>query len=308
MSVINYLGSLLPSYEASSLKDDLDANAKELTGLILPAYEALAELIAGGAIRDKAVAEHSAYFVKEMRDSELVFKNLRNPNMFEYVAETIKNIGTLTPYLRDRIDKDIGRKLITNGITFNRQTLLQFCEVIEFFSTYAKIFINYATHAELASVDESRIKVRAVGPDDIEYLQLRRHTFTVVCRILGTPVTKLAAEYGEIPDMAIDADSFKEVQSVIGSSRIDPMGFASVPFPISIVYHARMKWADYQMDRYDDTVSTAKAVEYRVLLYRKRIDTGEGDASIERLLEIQEDRLMELRRKRERLEVKYGLS
>lgn len=308
MSVKDYLGSLLPSYEAMSLKDDLDAHSKELTGLILPAYEALAELVAGGTIRDKALAEHSEYFVKEMRNSELEFKNLRDPNMFEYVSAIIKNVAALTPFLRERIEKDIGRKLVTAGITFNRQTILQMCECIEFFSNYAKIFINYATHAELMSVDDSRIKVKAIGPGDLEYLQLRKHTFTVVCRILGTPPTKLAADYGEIPDMVIDADSFKEVQSVVGSARIDPMGFATVPFPLSAIYHGRMKWADWQMDRYDDTVSTAKAVEYRVLLYRKRVDTGEGDAAIERLLEIQEDRLMELRRKRERLEVKYGLS
>ena len=111
---------------------------------------------------------------------------------------------------------------------------------------------------------------------------------------------------GKTPAIAIDPENIGELRAVFGN-RIDPVGFSNVPFPLSLWYHARLSIANYQMDNYDDTIATAKAVELRVMLYKKKLATGEGDAAIEELLSIQEKRLMELRRKQERLEKKYGL-
>lgn len=306
MGFSDYIKGLLPSYEAASLKDNLHSNVRELSEQILPAYENAIELFKEVPMKDKDVLEMSKLFVEKMEVSGLEHKSLKDVNIVEFVREVMRNIISIEGYLKERIDADCGRKVVSDGITFNHQFLLQMLESIDFFNRFSKVLINYITHKEFAAVEQSRQKVMAIGPGDEEFLQTRMFAYTVVCRILGTPLSKLRADYGETPAITVDPEAIGELRAVFGN-RIDPVGFSNVPFPLSLWYHARLTGANWQMDRYDDTVATAKAVELRVMLYKKKIATGEGDAAIEDMLSLQEQRLMELRRKQERLEKKYGL-
>lgn len=306
MAFSEYIKGLMPSYETATLKDNLHSNVKELSEQILPAYENAIELFNESPIKDKDVIEMSNLFVKKMEVSGLTHTSIKDVNMVEFIREVMRNIISIEGYLKERIDADCGRKVVTDGMTFSNQFLMQLLESIDFFNRFSKMLINYVTHKEFALVESSRQKVMAIGPGDEEYLETRMFAYTVVCRILGTPLSKLRADYGETPDIVIDTENLSELRAVFGQ-RIDPVGFSNVPFPLSIIFHSRMAIANSQMDSYDETIATAKAVELRVMLYKKKVATGEGDAAVEDLLDIQEKRLMEIRRKQERLEKKYGL-
>tara|TARA_Y100001960_G_scaffold181169_1_gene190033 strand:+ start:1722 stop:2645 length:924 start_codon:yes stop_codon:yes gene_type:complete len=306
MALSEYIKALLPSYETASLKDNLHSNVRELTEQILPAYENAIELFNEAPMKDKDVQEMSKLFIEKLKVSGLEHGSIKDVNMVEFIREVMRNIITLEGYLKERIDSDCGRKIVTDGMTFSNQFLLQLLESIDFFNRYSKVLINYITHKEFAQVENSRQKVMAIGPGDEEFLQVRMLSFTIVCRILGTPLSKLRADYSETPAIAIDSENIGELRAVFGN-RIDPVGFSNVPFPLSLIYYSRMAIANSQMDKYDDTVATAKAVELRIMLYKKKLATGEGDAAIEDLLDLQEKRLMELRRKQERAEKKHGL-
>ena len=306
MSISSYVAGLLPSYEAATLKDNLHSNVKELSEHILPAYESVIELFNEVPMKDAEIIELSKDFTEKLERTGLKHKDLKDATIVEYVREVARNIISIEGYLKERIDADCGRVVISDGITFNRQMLIQLLESVDFFNRYAKTLVNYITYRELSLVEESRQRGMGIGPDDKEYLETKLFAFTMVCRILGTPLSKLRADYNETPMMAVDPANIGELQAVFGD-RIDPMRFSDVPFPLSLFLHGGMTIANYQMDQYDDTVATAKAVELRVLLYKKKVATGEGDAAQEKLLDLQEKRLMELRRKQERLEKKYGL-
>ncbi|AWN08939.1 virion structural protein [Salmonella phage SPAsTU] len=310
MPIPNMLAMLLPSFEATNLKNQLSSNCDSIAALE-PQFTNLQELVGsvqGKPFKAKPVAELSTEMVKYLRGSGLDVKGLREPSMLEYVVATMQNVQALRPFLEQCIDRDIGKTLVTSSLTFNKQTVLQMLDMIEFFVGYAGTLINYITAEEIAAIPGSNIAVKGIGPKDLQYLQTRKTSFCIAVRVLATPIAKLKADYAEIPEAVFDEDTYNDLVQQFGSSTTDPLGMSSVPFPLSIIYRVRLNIAEWQMDRYDECVEAAKATELRILLYKKQQAAGEGDVHIEKLIEAHEKRLMELKYKRERLEKKYGLA
>lgn len=307
MNVPNFLNNILPAFEANQLKDSLDDNVKVITSILLPQYQSLQEVMADRTFHSKDAQKMSVDITAYLKDTGLIYKSYNNPSMVDYIVEVMKNIGTLGGFLSSRIDADIGKKLVTAQMSFSKTTLLQLLDIINFYAEYSGTLINWLTHEELTSLN-SDIRTKGVSPNDLQYLKMRMGTFSVANRVLGTPLSKLKAEYGEIPDAFFTEDTYFELTRSFGQDKTDPMGFASVPFPLSLIYHARLNWAERQMDQYDEVVATAKATELRIMLYRKQIAEGTGDASIEKMLEASEKKLLDLKYKRERLEKKYKLT
>ncbi|EAC0255802.1 hypothetical protein EHE49_03860 [Salmonella enterica subsp. enterica] len=309
MPIPNMLAMLLPSFEATNLKNQLSSNCDSIAALE-PQFQNLQELVGsvqGKPFKAKPVADLSTEIVKYLHSSGLEVKGLRNASMLEYVIASMQNVQALRPFLEQCIDRDIGKTLVTSSLTFNKQTVLQLLDMIEFFVGYASTLINYITAEEIAAVQDSNIAVKGIGPKDLQYLQTRKTSFCIAVRVLATPIIKLKADYAEIPEAVFDEETYSQLVQQFGSNTTDPLGMSSVPFPLSIVYRVRLNIAEWQMDRYDECVEAAKATELRILLYKKQQAAGEGDVHIEKLIEAHEKRLMELKYKRERLEKKYGL-
>jgi len=310
MPIPNMLSVLLPNFEAVNLKNQLSSNCDSIGNALLPQFENLQTLIGskqGKAFLNKDVQHLSDQFVAQMKSSRLEVSGIREASMLEYIIASFQNVLALRPFLEQCIEKDIGKTMVTTSMTFNKQTVLQLLDIIDFTVTYGGVLLNYITAEELMAVSDSNISAKGIGPNDLQYLQTRRTTFGIAVRVLATPITKLKADYAEIPEAIFDEETYEQLVQSFGSKNTDPLGMASVGFPLSIIYRVRLNWAERQMDQYDEVVAAAKATEYRILLWKKQQAEGNGDAAIERLIEVQEKRLSELKRSRERLEKKYGL-
>lgn len=307
MNFSNFLNNILPAYEGTQLKDTLDDNVKLISTTLLPQYQSLAEVMQGRTFHATDVQKMSTDITSYLKETGLEYRAYNNPSMVDYIIEVMKNISTLGGFLAGRIDADIGKKLVTSQMSFNKTTLLQLLDIINFYTEYSATLINWLTHQELTSMN-SDIKTKGVSPNDLQYLKSRMATFAVANRILGTPLSKMKAEYGDIPDAFFTEDTFYDLTRSFGPNKTDPMGFSSVPFPLSLIYHARLNIAERQMDHYDEVVAAGKATELRIMLYRKQIAEGTGDAAVEKMLEANEKKLLDLKYARERLEKKYKLT
>lgn len=310
MAIPNMLAMLLPSFEATNLKNQLSSNCDAIGEQLLPRFQSLQELVAskeGKPFKSKTVQDMSDDLVKYLRNSGLEAKGLRNPSMLEYIVASMENTLQLRSFLDQCITRDIGKALVTSSMTFNKLTVLRLLDLIDFFTGYSATLLNYVTAEEIAAVEGSNIEVKGVGPNDLQYLNTRSISYCIAVRVLATPLNKLKADYAEIPEAIFNDETYGELAQQFGSSSVDPLGMSSVPFPISLILRVRLNIAERQMDKYDECVEAAKAAELRILLYKKQVAEGKGDAHIEKLIEISEKHLMELKHKRERLEKKYGL-
>lgn len=311
MPIPNMLAVLLPSFEATNLKNSLASNCDALGETLLPQYQNLQELVGtvqGKPFNSKAVQSLSENLVRYLRETKLEVAGLRDPSLLEYIIAAMQNTLALRPFLEQCIVRDVGRQVVTASLTFNKQTLLQLLDLVDFFAGYASILLNYITAEEVGNQPGSNIAVKGIGPNDLTYLNARLVTFGIAVRVLATPANKLKADYAEIPEAVFTEETYNELVDAFGVKTTDPMGLSAVPFPLSIVYRVKLSWADHQMDKYDECVESAKAAELRILLYKKQQANGQGDAHIEKQIERHEKRLSELMRKRERLEKKYELN
>lgn len=306
----NVLSQLLPSYEAVNLRDNLNSNILTIQDKVLPAYRKMFELVGphdGKPFLDKEVANINEQFVKAVHTSGLTVKALRSPSMLDYILPVLENIVSMRGFLLEAIQRDIGKQVVTCSMSFNKATLLQLLDMISFVTSYSPVLLNYMTAAELAAVQSSNLNAGSVGPNDLTIIQQRIHAFSIACRVLGTPVNKLKADYAEIPDMLFDADNYDALVSTLGSKTVDPLMMSGAPFPMSLVFRVRLLIAEKQMDNLDEIEETIKASELRIMLYKKQQAEGKGDAYIEEIIERHEKRVTQLKRDRERAEKKYNL-
>ena len=303
MSASDYIKALLPSFESSRIKDNLTNLSQEIDQFTLPAISGLSETFPHGW---KWKNKNVAILDKSIRDAYTGKVVKRDASALELIEIAMINLQTTLPILKLHADKAFGRVVASEGLTFDKAAILQFVEVAEYFINYSRVFTNYLSAAELSELSDSR-KVEGIGPDDAEYLLASRYTFTAALAICIIPAKELKAGMVNIPASAIDASTESDIIEVVGSDKMDPFGFAVLPFPLSIIYRAQLVVADWQVDRYDRAQEEANVQQYRTILLKERMEGGDGDASTERALQDAEDRLKLTRRKIAKLEESYGI-
>lgn len=301
----SYIASLLPSFKSSKVTDNLTNLNNELSSQTMPAIDSLL-----GAFPVKYVWKNKD--VKVLNDTILrVYRGklkLRNPTAIEITKAVLVNMQTTIPFAIKQTEELFGSDIASAGLTFDRATVVRYSEAAEFVINYARKLFNFISATELASLMGTRVTSDNVGPDDREFLMAMIPTFGVALTIMSLTVTELKTGYDEIPKSVIDPDSEEDMQVIVGRGKMDPFGFSALPFPLSAILHFRLAIADFQMDRYEQAVADAKVIEYRSILIKQMLASGQGDAAIERELADEEADLKIINRKIAMMEEKYGLS
>lgn len=305
MKFHSYVKSLVPSLETADLKENLVATSERISGGILPSLESmLAVFDHKYSWRDEVLKDISKQYVQRMKGNG--FKLPLDSSMLELVQHVMKNMLVTLPFIKGEIDKTFGKVIFNEGLTFSKANIMKYCETVEFTVHYTRILLNYVTHAELQKLD-GRNRSNNLPPKDVEFLRANVATYATACRIMGIPVAQLKSQLNAVPDMLIEAGSEEEATLLIGNGKLDAVGFASLPFPISMIYHTRLRFANKQAEEYERIKAEEAVIKYRIILIQQKLEGGEGDAAAEKLLGIQEDRLFKTRRKLAELEEEYGV-
>lgn len=303
MSVTNYVKGLLPSFESSRVKDNMTNLSQEIDQFTLPSVKGMVSTFPHDwkwknknvETLDKAI--RSSYTGK-------VFK--RNASTLELIEHALVNLQTTLPLMKMQADRAFGRSISSEGLTFDKAAILQYSEAATYFVNYARVFVNYLSAAELSELDGSRTVV-GISPDDEEYLLANRYTFAIALSIMCVDGKELKDEMVHIPASIVESGNEEDMTVVVGKGKMDPFGFADLPFPLSLVYRAGLSISDWQVNRYDQAQEEANVQQYRIILLKERIENNQGDAATENTLKDAEDRLKLTRRKIAKMEESYGL-
>ena len=304
MSFTSYIKGLLPSFETSRLKQTLASICEEIESLLAPTVEKLKPIFPANWKWRSAGAK---YLMEEIHRSVRLKKVAPANNGVFMIAFALNNMLTILPFIKGEVDKAFGREIASSGLTFSKTTLIQFTELAEFFMRYTQKLINFITAAELTNIQGSQ-HISGVGPDDEQWLRANLPTYLVALRVMSIDLQDLKSDLHAIPDMLVDESTEAGVKTVVGHTKVDPLGFASVPFPLTFIFNMRLAIADWQVNKYESALAESKVVEYRILLMKQQLEEGHGDASTERLLQVSEDRLMKLRFKISKMEEDYELN
>lgn len=303
MNISQYVKTLLPSLETRELKYRLQTDLENVNGHLLPAVNSVSAVFDHKyAWKSKPVQNLEKELLQALKGGPM--KLFADAGLLEVLKDIYTNMVQTLPYIREEVDKTFGREFTNIGLTFAKGNLIQYAEVADFAVYYSRVLINFITSYELMIL-QGRTRDENLPRGDEEYLIANATVFANAMKIMAYPVKDLKEQLRKVPDMVIDPETEESAKIMVGASNLDPMGFAALPFPISLIYHFGLARAESQVEDLEAIKAETKIVEYRCILLKQRIDGGNGDAAIEKELEIQEDRLFKLRKKKADWEAKH---
>lgn len=304
MKVVSFLAHILPSFESNRLTETLVNREREIDKHLVPQYEAVIPVF-GNKYRFKnpIIRKLDGYFVKNVK-----LKQVRNANSLLLIRTVAENLQKTIPFYRGLAADNFAKVVAKDGLTYQKANVLRYTEALDFFVNYSRVYLNVLTAAERAALDDLNGPIEGVGPSDLEYLEKNNVAFAATCRVLSFKLEAAKKAEKETVDMIVPptTEEEQEATSMVGFQRTDPLGFAELPFPLSLVLTVRQAWSDWQVDKYEEAKAQTKAIEYRMLLIREKLERDGSDAALEKQLEFYESQVLVLRRKAEKFEEDYA--
>ncbi len=298
MSIFGYTQELPTSFNSAEIRESLANNAKANSGL--------------GRLLENIVFTNKDQYPADLKGvNELIMSTKPNDvrlgtdnTVTGYMGVVVNNLNQLIPLLQQELNNKFRREVSNVALTYNKVSYLQIVEIVDFAIKYIYNYLDVLL-ALVINRQINRPTYEGLGPDDVQWVKKNANKFASIADILAKPVTTVAKLLEQAPDMVVSEDE-ASVRAVVGS-KVDPLGFANLPWPFSLVYELRLQSASRKMDLYEARQEVEKVIERRVLLYKQAIENGTGDAALEKSLAIQESRLLKLKRRIEKTEAKYAL-
>lgn len=298
MSIFGYTQELPTSFNSAEIRESLANNTKANSGL--------------GRLLENIVFTNKDQYPADLKSvNELIMSTKPNEvrlgtdnTVTGYMGVVVNNLNQLIPLLQQELNNKFRREVSNVALTYNKVSYLQIVEIVDFAIKYIYNYLDVLL-ALVINRQINRPTYEGLGPDDVQWVKKNANKFASIADILAKPVTTVAKLLEQAPDMVVSEDE-ASVRAVVGS-KVDPLGFANLPWPFSLVYELRLQSASRKMDLYEARQETEKVIERRVLLYKQAVENGSGDAALEKSLAVQESRLLKLKRRIEKTEAKYAL-
>lgn len=291
------------SINTSDVKNNLSNLESEISRELLPAFVSLSEVLDGN-FNSEFMGEYNKYFLDEFKNEKIFLKRINNPTILDYQVSLLRNLLNILPWLGNQFS---ARSIHVEGMELRQSNLVQMVDLVEFTVRYMTEFLNVSSFYELNSIPGSNQKVGKLTPTQEDYLSIHRFSFVIGMDILHRDLSSIKAAYGKIPALLADSEKYNKLVEVVGHGNADPLNLSVPPFPLSIIFYPQMVIANWQMDRLERLEATSKLVQYRVVALKRKLESGEGDANIEKEISLQEERLSQLQRKLIKTEEQYGL-
>ena len=297
MSILNYFKTLVPSLEKRTILEDINNSIGELKTSTLPVYKSAQKPMGENSYRFKD-KDIDAFSKKFNRDNKTGIKG----NFVSVVYEVANRVDENSQMLIKVAETMFSSGMVAGAITYRKASLLKYIEAISFFQKYARKLLLHTYILETSAVSEDAMGVR-LTEGEVKWLKENEDGFIASLTGLSMKSTLFLEALEETPDMVVNPDSVDSVNMMSGG-KTDPfkMNFISANF--NLIYHARVRIAEYQHAKYEASLQERKAIELRVLHLQNKMD-GKLDPKVEEQIQYNEARLEKLNYKIKKMEEAY---
>lgn len=308
MGMFQYVTNLTASTKSKAIKENLELANERISNNLIPGADMLLQTLKPKyEWKNKDIKATLAEIAQAVRGHDSL-KLPRDAVGMEAIRAVMSNLQSTIPYVIAEANKTFDDSIFKAGLTFTKATLLQYAESVDFFVSYTAALLNWVTALEYNTLD-GRDKNRGIPPSDLEFLLANINNYTEVLKILAFNRDELKRGLKSLPQMRIaDTAEAEAEQLLLVGNNANPFGFATLPWPLSMWYHYRLRRVEAQAQEYEKAIATEKAVNYRILLIKQRIDSGRGDAALEKELELQDARVKEISFEIKQMEKKWDLN
>lgn len=308
MSMFQYISKLTPSTKSKAIKENLEIANERISNNLIPGVDLMLKTLKPKyEWKNKDIKSSLAEIAHSIHGHGSV-KLPRDAAGFEVIRAIMTNLQSTIPYMVAEANKSFDESIFKTGLTFTKATILQYAETVDFFTSYTAMLLNWVTALEFNTLD-GRDKNRGIPPSDMQYLLANINNYIEVNKILILNRDELKRGLKSLPQMRIaDTAEAEAEQLLLVGNNANPFGFATLPWPLSMWYHYRLRRVEAQAQEYEKAIASEKAINYRILLIEQRINTGKGDAALEKELELQEARVKEISFEIAKMEKNWSLN
>lgn len=307
MSLYQYVSKLMPSTEAKAIKENLTLSSERIGGNLLPGLEMLITSLPHQYKWKTPDINSAMTEIVNVVRTHPSLKLPRDASGPEVIRAILHNMTRTIPYVSGEINKTFDNSIFKSGLTFTKATLLQYSETVDFVVSYTSAFMNWLTAVEYNALD-GRDRNRGIPPGELEYLLANINNYTLALKIMAYNQDELKKGLRALPQMRIAESAEAEAEQLtLGGGDGNPFGFAQLPWPLSVWYHYRLRRVEAQAQEYEHAEAMERAVAYRIMLIKQKLESGNGDAALEKELQIQEERYNDIGYEISRMKKRYKL-
>lgn len=302
MKIASYLESLVPKINRRTIEKELQDLHHELSEHTLAYYDRAREMITTDRFDDDFLKHLQKEFSREIQGRY-------RGNFLEVTYQILANLDKHIQTLQRLIENQEGDEIVVGSMTYQRTQILRLSEIMYFTVRYARKLLIYTLtyEGQLLEQDQPIGRVELTRAQ-INWLRNNQMTFIASLNVFTRDEKKLRKVIEDIPDLQVNQERVSEHISTVGRDKLDPFNLTLSGFAPSLnpIYHIRMAYEDWQIQRYEAAKEDKRLLQYRILDLKNRQD-GQQDPKVQQAIEYHQERVNKLDRKIAKLEERaYG--
>lgn len=284
MSIENFVKSLMPEFEKSSILNDIENSRKALTEITIPAYTQ-----AEKSMKVAGWKSGTHDYIQQTFVAETKHRNIKDVpgTIILGLNNAVKSLDILSGLVEDNFRQEV----TAASLTYKKAAIIQVISAITMFGDYALRLLNILLIAETKGMSSEEF--RTSKQREFVYLNRDLRAFCAVLKIMLDGPAKVKSQISGSAELIIHPDKATAVKAVQGPSAVNAfpaLGFTVIWNPI---YHIRMRWAEFQVARLRAAKERKEILQLR-LLYLERQREGKSDAALERQIEYTQNRINDM--------------
>lgn len=304
MKIVNYIASLLPSFDRQRITTHIASMQTDLGATTLKVYKD------ASALYDK-----HPFKSKFNKDFEKLYRaKLKGHKAKNFVSGICAILATLPEKLAlmdSLVSSNFAKDVQKDGMTYKKVNVLKYLDVCDFVLSYTDRVLLYS----MASETYENLGVEAEIHSDFvpamtKWLMANQINFLEALKVLELPVKEVKDKLESVPDLTIHLDSEKVgmAKETIGEHRLDPIGLGFlITTWANPVYKLRMAFTEWQVARYKAKQEEKRALEYRLLALQESYEK-KTDPKLKQTIDYTQGRLKKLNHTLATIEADAGVA
>ena len=315
MNTKQYVQSLGKGFSRRKLIETMLTTNRLLTKETLPSLDLFIERIPSSHFTKGTVGDINRDYMRDAKSGG------KGKNMYEHISWVFTTLVERAGEVEDEINRNVSESDTADTLNYRGAILAQYVQILQFCDKYVRTML--LLHTALINDEQVGDKktlsfTSGLSDTQINWLSQTAKYFFMGMRILGkvAGLKSIPAALDMVPDMVVMLTDEGTVSAVYKTTELDPwdmapfglvggrargsaQGFA--PPAYSLIYHIRMAYTDWEIQRLEAAREDRQALEYRIAALSESI-AGETNPRMEEVIAKHTERLMSVNAKIAKIE------
>lgn len=233
-----------------------------------------------------------------------IMRDLKGSGSFaDRVLDRFENAVKILSFIGDYSEKIFSTNEASMGLSYAKITLMRSLQAADFAAKYSRSLLNYLCYLE-TSKDE---KTGAPFKKEIEFVRDNTYNFCVALNAFQTEPKDFEKHLKSLPEASVSGLSEMTLVQTLGLSKFDPFGLRNFAVTWNPFYHIALMVAEYQSSSYREAEEETRLLQQRLLQLQQLSEGGQSDASVEKEIDVLQNRINGLKFKLSQMEEDYAL-